>query len=76
MSRKEKLIERLISLSVDFSWQDLKSLLNGMGYKEIRRGKTGGSRVAFFNEKKDHIIRLHRPHPSNDLSKKGFLNER
>jgi len=42
-------------------------LLSGFGYLQIAFGKTSGSRVAFINEQTSHIIRLHKPHPSNIL---------
>ena len=40
---------------------------NGLGYTEIQKGKTLGSRVAFINMSDGHIIRLHKPHPNNEL---------
>lgn len=88
MSRKEKILKRLLSMPKDFSWQELTQLLNSIGYSEIKLGKTSGSRVAFFNENTQHIIRLHKPHPDNNLKnyqieylimeffKKGVINER
>ena len=36
------------------------------GYKVVSGGKTGGSRVAFANDKKDYI-RMHKPHPRTIL---------
>ncbi|MBK7231534.1 MAG: type II toxin-antitoxin system HicA family toxin [Saprospiraceae bacterium] len=38
-----------------------------LGYREIKTGKTSGSRVAFYNESKKLLIRLHKPHPGNEL---------
>ena len=88
MSRKEKLLERFLSNPVDFTFDELTKLLNFLGYVEIKTGKTSGSRVAFYNEEKEHIIRLHKPHPGNILKKyqmdyltseldsKGLNNER
>ena len=67
MSKKEKLVERLLSKPKDFSYGELKSLLNGLGYSESNKGKTSGSRVAFVNKENSHIIRLHKPHPKNIL---------
>lgn len=67
MSRKEKLKEKLLSKPKDFSYDELKSLLNGLGYVETNKGKTSGSRVAFVNKENSHIIRLHKPHPKNIL---------
>ena len=67
MSKKEKLLLRFLAKPKDFSYEELKSLLNGLGYLEISKGKTSGSRVAFVNKVNSHIIRLHKPHPKNIL---------
>ncbi len=50
MSKKEKLLTRLLQRPKDFSYGELKSLLNGMNYEEFNKGKTSGSRVAFVNK--------------------------
>jgi hypothetical protein len=65
MSQFEKLFERFKKLPKDFTYDELRTLLGGLGYKEITQGKTSGSRVAFFNKKTSHIIRLHKPHPGS-----------
>ena len=67
MSKKEKLLARLLQRPKDFSYSELKILLSSMGYGEFTKGKTSGSRVAFVNNKTNHIIRLHKPHPKNIL---------
>jgi hypothetical protein len=67
MSKKEKLLERLLSKPKDFSYDELNSLLNGLGYSELNKGKTSGSRVACANKDSSHIIRLHKPNPKNIL---------
>ena len=69
MTQKEKLIKRFLSKPRDFTFNELKKLLKGFGYMEIRSGKTSGSRVAFYNPSSRHIIRLHKPHPRNILKK-------
>ena len=61
MTKKEKLLNRFLSKPSDFKWNELVTLLRGLGYEEIKGGKTSGSRVAFVDERK-HIIRLHKPH--------------
>jgi hypothetical protein len=66
LSRKEKLIERLLSRPSDFTFDELVTLLRTFGYSIARAGKTGGSRVAFADDKGDYI-RLHKPHPRNIL---------
>jgi len=69
MSRDGKLIKRLLSRPNDFTYNELRSLLSHLGYVETQSGKTSGSRVVFINEKDKHIIRLHKPHPGNELKK-------
>jgi hypothetical protein len=69
MSRTEKLVLRLLSLPKDFTWEELTKLLALFGYAEIRKGKTGGSRRKFADDK-NHIISLHKPHPGNIV--KGY----
>ena len=68
MSQKEKLIEKLLSNPKDFTFQEASGLLGHLGYGQTKGGKTGGSRVAFSNGKKDYI-RMHKPHPKNILKK-------
>jgi len=65
MSQFEKLLDRFRKLPKDFTYDELRTLLGGLGYKEINKGKTSGSRVAFINKKTCHIILLHKPHPGN-----------
>jgi len=67
MSKHEKIIKKLNSRPKNFTYNELCQLLNGFGYIEHHKGKTSGSRVAFINNKANHIIRLHKPHPGNEL---------
>lgn len=64
MSRLEKLIQRLLSIPKDFTWEELTKLLAQFGYFELKKGKTGGSRRKFA-DLKNNIIILHKPHPGN-----------
>jgi hypothetical protein len=64
MSKAEKLLQRFLSKTKDFSYDELRRLLRGPGYVEAKSGKTGGSPVAFINLQTKSIIRLHRPHRS------------
>lgn len=70
MSKFDKLKERLKKSPTDFSFDELRTLLTGMGYVELNKGKTSGSRVAFIKEESSHIIRIHKPHPTNTI--KGY----
>lgn len=67
MSKYDKVLLRLLNKCSTFSYQELKYLLGKLGYKETQKGKTSGARVAFINDEDKHIIRLHKPHPGNEL---------
>ena len=69
MSKRDKLIRRLLNKPSDFDYNEAKTLLAQLGYREEQRGRTSGSRVAFVNHENKHIIRLHKPHPGNLLKK-------
>lgn len=66
MSKKEKLIKRLLSRPSDFTFEELIALLSSFGYSLNYSGKTSGSRVKFSNNAGDYL-RLHKPHPRNEL---------
>ena len=72
MSKKDKLVARLLNRPKDFTFEELVSLLGYFGYTQVQTGKTGGSRVAFSNG--SDYIRLHNPHPRNIL-KQYQVNE-
>ncbi len=67
MSKSEKLLQRFLSKPKDFTFEELRKLLESFGYEEAKTGKTSGSRVAFINYRTKNIIRLHRPHPNPEL---------
>ena len=69
MTKTDKLLRKISSKPKTFKYNELKTLLNSLGYDEIVTGKTSGSSVAFYNNEKDHLIRLHKPHPGNELKK-------
>ena len=87
MSTKEKLLKRLLEEPKDFTYNELKSLLEYFNFTEYNSGKTSGSRVKFINTENKHIILLHKPHPGNilksyvieyvikELTKGGYINE-
>jgi hypothetical protein len=66
LSKKEKLVRRLLSHPTDFTFDELVTLLKSLGYSMEPTGKTSGSRVAFANSDGDYI-RLHKPHPRKIL---------
>jgi len=67
MSKIDKQIARLLSKPKDFTFNELSSLLNALGYVKDNKGKTSGSRVAFISKITSSVIRLDKPHPGNEL---------
>ncbi|WP_462267266.1 type II toxin-antitoxin system HicA family toxin [Mucilaginibacter sp.] len=63
MSQYEKLKNRFLSVPKDFTWDELIKIVAHYGYREVTGGKTGGSRRKFADQN-NHIISLHKPHPS------------
>ena len=66
MGTKDKLILRFRSKPKDFSFGELKRLLQGFGYLEEQGS---GSRVVFIHAVLNHKIKLHKPHPGNILKR-------
>ena len=73
MSKLEKEIERLKSKPKDYTYDELKSLLNKLGFSEYNRGKTSGSGVKFM-DLYDRKIELHKPHPDNIIKKYKIID--
>lgn len=69
MSKFEKIIEKLLNPSSIITFQELEYILRKYNYKEKKTGKTSGSRKAYINHQSKHIIRIHKPHPGNELKK-------
>lgn len=65
MSKKDKILKRLKSKPTDFTYNELRTLLNYLGFIESNKGKTSGSRVIFFSKALNEVIKLHKPHPNN-----------
>lgn len=64
MSKLEKQVRRLKSKPKDYTYVELKGLLNKLGFIEYNNGKTSGSRVSFIDDL-NRVIELHKPHPDN-----------
>lgn len=65
MGRKEKLIQKLLTVPRDFTFDEIQSLLEAIGFEMSNKGKTSGSRVKFCNGKT--VIILHKPHPQKEI---------
>lgn len=61
MSQFNKLVARFKSVPTDFAWNEMVTLLEGLGYTMKAPGKTGGSRRSFTHPKASNI-HLHKPH--------------
>lgn len=69
MSKKEKLINRVLYVPSDLTYEELRSFLNFFGFLEGNKGKTSGSRVIFYRKEDGRLIFLHKPHPNNIVGK-------
>ena len=67
MSRKEKLIQKLLNKG-SFTINDLDTLLGLLGYSKYNKGKTSGSALKYRCNGRNSIY-IHAPHPGNDLKK-------
>ena len=72
MSKKEKLIKKLLQNPKDFTYDEMESLLLYFGY-QLKQGGTG-SGVKFIKDNSSEVINFHRPHP-NGILKKYVLDQ-
>ena len=66
MSQLEKMITRLKSRPRDYTFIEAKTLLLALNYSIDNKGRTSGSRVAFWQADKSDIL-LHKPHHGNNF---------
>ena len=69
MSKLQIVKDKLLNLQQVFTFYELEYLFGKFGYVEKKKGKTSGSRKAYFNKATLHIIRLHKPHPGNEIKR-------
>jgi len=65
MTKKDKLIKRVLSRPKDLTWEELTQFLSLHGFQVLNTGKTTGSGRKFVQDKTKKIIMLHKPHPKN-----------
>jgi hypothetical protein len=65
MGKTEKLLSRLRANPKDFTFDEMKTALESLGFEMSEKGKTSGSRVKFM--KGNIPIILHKPHPRKEL---------
>jgi len=66
VTRKTKLLEKLLSVPADFTWAEAITLMKGLGYEVI---KGDGSRRKFWNPETKKCVFIHEPHPQSILKK-------
>ena len=59
MSKKDKLVERLLAEPKDFTLEEMDTLLSHYGYK-LKEGS--GSGVKFIKKGANEVINFHKPH--------------
>lgn len=67
MSKKDKLLERLLSKPKDFTFDEMVTLLSKFGY-HLKQSKTG-SGVKFIKDDSNEVINFHKPHPNGILKR-------
>ena len=75
MSTKDKLIERFKKLPKDFTFNELSTMLSGLGFGISNKGKTSGSRVRFQNDDIKVFVDIHKPHAKGDPIKETALRD-
>ena len=67
MSKKQKLIKKLLSNPKDFTFEEAETLLGYFSYKRNEKGHSSGSRVIFTSDEYRTKILLHKPHSRKEL---------
>lgn len=67
MSRKDKLLNKLMKKPKDFTFHEMESLLSYFGYQLKQSGT--GSGVKFIKDGSNEVINFHKPHPDGILKR-------
>lgn len=65
MTRKDKLIERLLTVPKDLTFDELVKIFKQFGFETGNKGKTSGSRIEFYHKELRVKYYAHKPHPKN-----------
>ena len=71
MSQEEKFVKKLKEHPIpnNIRFKEVESFLQRKGFRRIKTGKTGGSRVKFYNAEIDCLYTTHEPHPSGIMKR-------
>jgi hypothetical protein len=69
MTKQVKLIEKLLRLPQNFTYDEMVALLKSFGYIAEERGRSSGSAIMFFNQNLNDKIMFHKPHPQKELKR-------
>ncbi len=64
MSTIEKIITKLKRRPSDFKWKDVTKILLHFEYHQL---EGGGSRIKFYNNEKNSLLNIHKPHNPKTL---------
>ena len=67
MGTREKALKRIDVLPKDYTFSEAITLMKGLGFDVINKGKTSGSRIRFFRKTDGASIDLHKPHPRDEM---------
>jgi phage terminase large subunit len=65
MTKIAKLIERLLSVPKDLTFDELIRIFKEFGFEIGTKGKTSGSRLEFYHKELRVKYYVHKPHPKN-----------
>lgn len=65
MTKFEKALRRIKTIPKDFTYDEMRSLLEHLGFEECTKGKTTGSAISFIRKKDKRVFMFHKPHPGN-----------
>ena len=71
MSKKEKLLNKFLTVPGDLRWSELVSILGHLGYQQFSNGMTGGSRRRFINMDGKAIL-IHELHPGKIVKNTSY----
>jgi hypothetical protein len=69
MGKREKLLKKLLTIPKNFTFDELVTLMKGLGYSVENRGRSSGSAISFYNPELNDKILIHKPHPEKEVKR-------